>query len=140
MARVFRDVTEGELGVLNVLWDEESATIRQLTDALYAEGTPGQYATVQKLLERLEGKGFVSRDRSRRAHLFRATIGREEVIGWGLQELADGLCGGSVASLFSELVRPRRLTEEERHALRKLVGGLDRQGTSKGRSGSGATG
>lgn len=127
MARVFRDVTEGELRVLNVLWDERSATIRQLTDTLYPEGTAGQYATIQKLLERLEGKGFVRRNRSSRAHLFRATIGREELIGWGLQELADGLSGGSVLSLFSELARPSRLTEKERQTLRKLVAELDRK-------------
>lgn len=125
MARVFRDVTEGELRVLNVLWDEQSATIRQLTDTLYPEGTAGQYATIQKLLERLEGKGFVRRNRSSRAHLFRATIGREELIGWGLQELADGLCGGSVFSLFSELAGPSRLTDKERQTLRKLVAELD---------------
>lgn len=133
MGRVFRDVTEGELRVLNVLWDEASATIRQLTGAIYPEGTAGQYATVQKLLERLERKGYVSRDRSSRAHLFRAMIGRDEVIGWGLQELAKGLCSGSVASLFSELVKPSRLTPEQREALRKLVEELDRQATRRGR-------
>ncbi len=133
MARVFRGVTEGELGVLNVLWDQGPATIRQLTDAVYPKGTAGQYATVQKLLERLEEKGFVSRDRSRRGHLFRPTIGREEIIGWGLQELADGLCGGSVTSLFSELVKPGRLSEEERQTLRKLVEELDRQVARKRR-------
>ncbi|MFH1923149.1 MAG: BlaI/MecI/CopY family transcriptional regulator [Planctomycetota bacterium] len=133
MARVFRDVTEGELRVLNVLWDERSATIRQLTDTLYPEGTAGQYATVQKLLERLEKKGFVRRDRSSRAHLFRATIAREQVIGWGLQELANGLSGGSVLSLFSQLVKPSRLTDKERQALRSLAADLDRQTTHKRR-------
>jgi BlaI family penicillinase repressor len=133
VGRVFRDVTEGELRVLNVLWDEASATIRQLTDAIYPEGTAGQYATVQKLLERLERKGYVRRDRSSRAHLFRATIGRDEVIGWGLQELANGLCSGSVASLFLELVKPSRLTPQQHEALRKLVDQLDRQASRKGR-------
>jgi len=34
MARVFRDVTEGELAVLNVLWDEGPTTIRRLTDVI----------------------------------------------------------------------------------------------------------
>ena len=133
MGRVFRDVTEGELSVLNVLWDEALGTIRQLTGVIYPEGTPAQYATVQKLLERLERKDYVSRDRSSRAHLFRATIGRDEVIGWGLQELANGLCSGSVASLFSELVKPSRLTPEEHEALRKLVEELDCQASRKGR-------
>ena len=131
MARLFRDVTEGELRVLNVLWDEGATTIRQLTDTLYSERTAGQYATIQKLLERLEGKGFVRRSRSSRAHLFRATIGREELIGWGLQELADGLSGGSMLSLFSELAKPSRLTEKERQTLRKLVAELDQKASKE---------
>ena len=133
MGLVFRGVTDGELDVLNVLWDEGSATIRRLTDAIYPERTAGQYATVQKLLERLERRGYVGRDRSSRAHLFRATIGRDEIIGWGLQELANGICGGSLASLFSELVEPSQLAPEEHEALRKLVEELDRQATRKGR-------
>ena len=127
MARLFRDVTEGELGVLNVLWDAESVTIRQVTDAIYAEGTVAQYATVQKLLERLEAKGYVRRDRSQRAHLFRAMIGRDELIGWGLQELANGLSGGSIVSLFAELVKPVRLSRSQRSSLQELVAELNRQ-------------
>ena len=127
MARLLRDVTERELGVLNVLWDDAPVTIRQVTDAVYAEGTVAQYATVQKLLEHLEAKGYVRRDRSQRAHLFQATIGRDELIGRGLQELANGLSGGSIVSLFAELVKPVRLTRSQRASLQELVAELSRE-------------
>ena len=127
MARIFRDVTEGELAVLNVLWDEGPTTIRRLTDVIYPDGTYAQYSTVQKLLERLESKGCVSRDRSNRAHQFQALAAKEELIGWGLQELANGICGGSVTSLFSELIGSRRLTRKERETLRKLMADLGRK-------------
>jgi len=125
---VFSDVTDGELKVLNVLWDEGAVTIRRLTDAIYPSGTAGQYATVQKLLERLEMKGHVTRDRSGRAHRFSATIGRDALIGRGLQELAAGLCGGSVMSLFTELVKEKDLSASQTEVLRQLVDDLDRQG------------
>jgi predicted transcriptional regulator len=124
---LFRDVTDGELGVLNVLWESGPVTIRRVTDATYAEGTIAQYATVQKLLERLETKGYVRRDRSQRAHLFQATIGRDELIGRGLQELANGLSGGSIVSLFAELVKPVRLTRTQRASLQELVAELSRE-------------
>ena len=41
---------------------------RDLADALYPDGTPAHYTTVQKLLERLEAKGYVAsrRDGPRR--------------------------------------------------------------------------
>ena len=63
MARTPQDVTDAELAVLQVLWEQGPATIRQLTDRLYPEGKTSHYATVQKLLERLQAKGCVSRDR-----------------------------------------------------------------------------
>lgn len=127
MARLFRNVTEGELGVLNILWDKGPVTIREVTDAVYADGTVAQYATVQKLLERLEKKGYVRRDRSSRAHVFQAIVGRDELIGWGMQELANGLSGGSIVSLFAEFVKPVRLTSRERESLQNLVAELERQ-------------
>src|SRR5262245_12665392 len=49
----FRDVSDQELAVLHVLWDRGPATIRQVTDVLYPDGTDANYASVQKFLERL---------------------------------------------------------------------------------------
>ncbi len=64
MARTPHDVTDAELAILQLLWENREATIRYLTDSLYPHGGTAQYATVQKLLERLETKGFVRRDRA----------------------------------------------------------------------------
>ena len=54
MARTPRDITDAELAVLQVLWDAGPLPIRRITGRLYPGGTAAQYATVQKLLERLE--------------------------------------------------------------------------------------
>ena len=69
-----KDVPDAELAVLRVLWDRGASTIRQLTDVLYPGGSDSHYATVQKLLERLEAKGCVSLETSSRAHTFQASI------------------------------------------------------------------
>ena len=115
------EVTESELSVLDVLWDRGSSTIRQITDAVYRRGTTSEYATVQKLLERLEGKGCVSRDRRAFAHVFAPSISRDELIGTALEKLANRLCHGSLTPLLLHLVESTRLTPDERTALRKLV-------------------
>ena len=47
MTKPSQDVTDAELAVLQVLWGEGPATIRQLTDAIYPDSGPGYYATVQ---------------------------------------------------------------------------------------------
>ena len=121
MARNPQDITETELSVLQSLWDRGSATIRQLSDVLYPEGGPVQYATVQKLLERLEAKDFVKRDRSAAVHLFTPAVDRDELIGRRLRNLAEQLCGGSLTPLLTHLVKTRRLTARERQELRTLI-------------------
>jgi predicted transcriptional regulator len=125
MARTPHDVTDTELAILQALWDEEPATIRQLTDALYPGGGASHYATVQKLLDRLESKGFVARRRSGPAHTFTAAVGRDELIGRRLEAVAAKLCGGSLTPLLTHLVRARRLSARERQQLRMLIDELD---------------
>src|SRR5260370_10559567 len=97
MARTPQDITEAELAVLQVLWDDGPATIRQLTDVLRPGGASAQYATVQKLLDLLTAKGYVPRDRSAPAHTFTAAVGRRELLGRPPRDLTRTLCRGSPA-------------------------------------------
>jgi predicted transcriptional regulator len=127
MPRDPKDLPDAELAVLHVLWEQGPATIRRLTEALYPKGTEAHYATVQKLLERLEAKECVRRDRSSWAHSFRATIDRDELIGRRLRAVAEKLCGGSLTPLLTNLIRSRRLTARERRELRALMDELDRK-------------
>ena len=125
MARTPQDVTDTELAILQLLWERGTQTIRQLTEALYPGSSPAQYATVQKLLDRLEAKKFVARDRSGAAHVFVAAVRREELIGRRLQDMAEKLCGGSLTPLLTHLMRTRELSPRERQELRNLIDELD---------------
>jgi BlaI family penicillinase repressor len=131
MARTPQDVTETELALLHILWDRGSVTIRQLTDVLYPNGGAAQYATVQKLLERLETKHCVRRDRTSAAHTFSALIGRDDLIGQRLQDVAEKLCGGSLTPLLTHLVRTKKLTARQRQELRDLIDEEDAKGKGK---------
>jgi predicted transcriptional regulator len=127
MPRAPQDVTETELAVLQVLWEQGSATRRQITDVLYPGGGPAHYTTVQKLLERLEAKRYVRADRSAALVTFRAVVGREELISRRLLDVADRLCGGSLTPLLINLVRSRPLNADELAELRAVVDELSRQ-------------
>lgn len=132
MPRTPHDITDAELAVLEALWDRGPATIRQLTDVLYPDGGAAQYATVQKLLERLEAKEGVRRDRSQAVHVFSALLDRDALIGRRLRAVADQLCGGSLTPLLTHLVQSSRLTSRQRQELRSLIEELDR---NKGKGG-----
>ena len=126
------DVTETELAIMQVLWARQRASIRQVADVLYPAGGPSHYATVQKLLERLEAKGFVSRDRSLYVHVFAPAVDREELVGRRIQDVVDKLCEGSLVPVLSHLAGAKGLSERERRSLRQLV--ERRQNTSRSKS------
>jgi predicted transcriptional regulator len=132
MARTPRDVTDTELAILHILWDGGPANRRRLTDALYPGGGPAQYATVQKLLQRLEAKGYVTHSRHEGVLVFAAAVGREELIQRRLHDLAEKLCGGSLTPLLLNLVRAQRLSTRELQELQDLLNELIRQAPRKG--------
>ena len=136
MARTPQDVTVAELKVLEMLWDRGPATVRQITDALYPDGGASKYATVQKLLERLEEAEFVARDRSGGVQSFAATVGREALIDRRLQNLAEQLCGGSLTPLLTHLVKADRLSADEIQSLRNLIDELDEPAPRRNRRSS----
>ncbi len=116
-----RDVTDAELDVLRLLWDVGPATIRALTDRLYPRGGASEYATVQKLLERLQGKGLVGRRAEGRQNVFRATVQRHELVARRLRDTADELCDGSLTPLITQLVNAGELSRDELRELRRVV-------------------
>lgn len=126
--RNVHDITPTELAILRQLWRNGTATIRDLTDALYPDGGHSHYATVQSLLDRLQLKGCVERSKLGRVNVFTAVVSQGEIITGRLRELADSLCDGSLAPLLSHLVHDVRLDEEELAALERLVERLDGEG------------
>jgi predicted transcriptional regulator len=114
-------LTDAEFAVLEPLWDAGPQTIRQLTARLYPEQSTSDYATVQKLLERLEDKRCVKRDRTGLAHVFRATVEREDLIDEQLRQIADRLCDGSLVPVLSQLMRRVTLSRPDREELQKLL-------------------
>jgi BlaI family penicillinase repressor len=131
MGRAAREITDAELSVLNELWQRPSATVQELTEALYGNTPAALLATVRKLLDRLEAEGCVARDRTKWPHHYSAVLRREDLAGKRLQEAADELFDGDLSPLLSHLVRSQRLSAKDREDLRKLLDELD--GKNKGK-------
>jgi len=136
MSRMLPNATDAEWSVLQLLWDKGPASVRRLTEVLYSKGGPSEYATVHKLLERLEAKGYVLRDRSGGVYVFRAAIDRDAVIGQQLETLVAKMCGGSLQPLLTNLVRAKHLKPAELRELLELVDRLDARGKAKKERGS----
>ena len=89
--RAAEDVTDTELAILEVLWDRNEATRRQVADVLYPGGSGTHYATVQNLLGRLERKRFVRHNRRDGVLVFKPIVDRDELISRRLRSRGKAL-------------------------------------------------
>ena len=117
-------VSDAELEVLKVLWDAGPSTVRDVAAALRRRRRRLAYNTVLTLLSRLREKGYVAANRRETAHLFRAIVSRDELVGSSLAALADRVCEGAASPLLLALVRGQRFSAEEIAHFRKLLDDL----------------
>ena len=125
MAESKQDLGTAELEVLDVLWKEGAATVRQVLNRLHEQGRRVAYTTVLTFLTRLEQKGFVSSDKSGLAYVYRPAVSRDQVRRSRLDTLLGQLYDGAAAPLVLDLVRSERLSADEVRELQRLIDELD---------------
>jgi predicted transcriptional regulator len=116
-------VSDAELEVLKVLWTGP-ATVRDVALALRRRRRRLAYNTVLTLLSRLRDKGYAAADRRETAHVYRATVTRDDLVGSSLAALVDRVCDGAASPLVQALVRGQRLSPEDVARLRTLLDDL----------------
>jgi BlaI family transcriptional regulator, penicillinase repressor len=112
--------TEGELELLEILWEQGPATVRELFDEVNVK-RPVVYTGVLKLLQIMTEKGLVVRDERERAHVYRPAISQADTEHRFLRELSDRFFAGSAAQLALRALEMETASEEELTAIRKLI-------------------
>lgn len=119
-------LAHAELAVMELLWARDRVTARHIREELYRGSSKAQHGTVQRLLQRLEDKGYVERDRDLPVHLFSALVTREAYASGQLEVLADKLTGGSLAPLLTQLLEEKKMSQAEIETLRRILDGKTR--------------
>ena len=109
---------EGELKLMELLWEHEGATAKELS--LLAGAKIGwNKNTTYTVIKKLVTKGAIERTDPGffcRSLIGRGTAGREEA-----REVVRSFFGGSVKALFSAFMNDETLSREEAAELRKLI-------------------
>ena len=117
-----KTVTEAESAIMKLLWQNgKPMPAREIREKLYPDGTPSDHATVQKLLQRLEAKKMIKRDRREFAHRFTAIVSQAEIVGEQLRRLTESMGGGSIVPVLSHFIQHQQLTPKERRQLKRLL-------------------
>ena len=122
-----RRLTPLETLIMNVLWDESPAPVRQVQERLKSI-KPMAYSTVLTMMRILREKGFLTSERKGKADLYSPAVTRENAGKRSLGELIDSFLSGSAEALVSQLLNGQSLSDEE---LISIKGELDRKLNAK---------
>lgn len=115
--------TEGELEILRVIWDKGSASVRDVHEELAKTKEVG-YTTTLKLMQIMNDKGLVKRDKSTRAHFYTAAVSREKTQKHLVGRMIDGLFGGSPGQLVIQALGNYKASEAEIEEIQQLLNHL----------------
>jgi len=112
--------TEVELELLRVLWDKESATVREMYEVVSQHRALG-YTSVLKMLQIMTEKGLVERTEAGKAHIYRAAASQEETQSQMLRDLSERLFAGSAAQLAMHALSMQPTSAEELEEIRRII-------------------
>ena len=113
-------LTDGELRLMNVLWDRERATVSAVVDALPKQRRPA-YNTVLTILRILEEKGYARHEKQGRAFVYFPVLGRDEARRSAIQRLVSQLFDDSLGSLVLNILKHDQVDVEELAELREKL-------------------
>ncbi len=120
--------TESELEILQVLWQKECATVRDVHEELAKSKDVG-YTTTLKLMQIMHEKGLVKRDESMRTHVYQPIVNKEKTQKHLLNKMIDSLFGGSSTQLVLQALGSgdQKVSTEELEQLQTLINNLKKQ-------------
>lgn len=113
--------TEGELAILQVLWERGSpCTVREVHDAL-SQHKDTAYTTVLKMLTIMADKGLVHRDESERSHRYAAVHAQPAVQSVMVKDLLRRAFAGSALQLVQRALDVDKPGRDELEAIERLI-------------------
>ena len=109
---------EGELKLMELLWEREGATAKELS-VLAAEQIGWNKNTTYTVIKKLVAKGAIRRGEP--GFICRSLIGREDVGRDEAKAVLNSFFGGSVTAMFSSFMSEGSLSEEESEELRRII-------------------
>lgn len=116
-------LTECELLVMNIVWGSDVPldlkAVTERAEQLYHKDWKQQ--TVSTFLSRALKKGYLTMERKGRVFIYYPVVSKEEYKQKEVGRFMDFWSDGKVGELFASLVKEKKLTEEEKEDIRRLL-------------------
>ena len=125
MRRPHPTLTPQELAIMKVVWRLESATVRDVYEAMRAERTIA-YTTVMTMMRILEEKGYLRKTPSdERAFIYKPAKPRQQVVSAMVRDFVDRVFDGAPTSLLLHLAKDNALTPKQRRVIEELIDDIE---------------
>src|SRR3546814_17737536 len=106
--------TDSEMEVLEFLWEQGSATVRQVNDRINQRRETG-YTTTLKIMQIMHAKGMLERIEEGRTHIYTPLVGERKTRQKLLDRLLEPTFRGSAASLVRQARGKTKPTRVEKN-------------------------
>lgn len=128
----FPKPSENELAILQILWEREPATVREVNEILN-KLKPTGYTTTLKLMQIMHEKELVTRTTEGakgKSHLYSSAVTEKQVNGQLLDQFIQRVFRGSASSMVMRAIGRSDITTEEIEEIRKFLDDLDNNPSS----------
>ena len=119
--------TEGELEILQVLWEKGSATVRDVHETILKTKEEAGYTTTLKLMQIMFDKGLVMKNDSAKTHIFQANVSKETTQNQFVGKIISSLFGGSSTQLVMQALGNHTVSKSELEEIQQLLDNLKKQ-------------
>jgi BlaI family transcriptional regulator, penicillinase repressor len=112
--------TDSELEILQVLWEKDEATVREVHEDLQQTKDCG-YTTTLKLMQIMFDKGLVLRDDTNRTHVYKANVTREKTQKQLVDKMVNAVFSGSHSQLVMQALGSHTPSKKELDEIQQLL-------------------
>ena len=117
-------LSENEWYIMQILWENSSATLRELCDAL-SESKGWTKHAISSFLKRMQEKGAISVDESGKVKRYLPLWDKEETILEETHSIMDRVYQGNLLLMVSNAVKEQKLSKTEIDELKKMLDSME---------------
>lgn len=125
-----KNLTDGEQSIMEILWKQREATVRQITDVL-SKSKPTAYTTVQTLCKILADKGYAEFRKEGKAFIYSPKITQKEARQSALTTVLNKFFGGSPQVLAQHLMQETDIDIDDLEALQREINNSEERPVTK---------
>ena len=126
MARRRVKLAELQLAIMQVLWENEEATVAEVRSALEPDRTLA-HTTIATMLTKMEAQGYVAHRNEGRVNVYRPKVKQDAVSRTMVSDLADRLFQGDLTQMVAHLLAGSDVTTDELVRLKKLIAAHEKE-------------